>query len=119
VQPLHLLVDSTGLKIYGEGEWLHQKHGIRSRRRRRKLHLGVDADTHEIIAADLTPDDVGDIAELPELLDQVEAAVASVTADGAYDGQVVYDAVAESHPNAAVNTTTGDSRRRQNDSHAA
>jgi len=45
-EPLHLLVDSTGLKIYGEGEWLDQKHGIRSRRRWRKLHLGVDADTH-------------------------------------------------------------------------
>ena len=46
-EPLHLLVDSTGLKIYGEGEWLDQKHGIRSRRRWRKLHIGVDADTHE------------------------------------------------------------------------
>jgi Transposase DDE domain len=49
-EPLHLLVDSTGLKIYGEGEWLGQKHGIRSRRRWRKLH--VDADTHEIVAVE-------------------------------------------------------------------
>ena len=49
-EPLHLLVDSTGLKIYGEGEWVDQKHGIRPRRRWRKLHLGVDADTHEIVA---------------------------------------------------------------------
>ena len=49
--PLHLLVDSTGLKIYGEGEWLDQQHGIRSRRRWRKLHLGINADTHEIVAA--------------------------------------------------------------------
>jgi hypothetical protein len=90
-EPLHLLVDSTGLKIYGEGEWLHQKHGIRSRRRWRKLHLGVDADTHEIVAVELTPDDVGDISELPDLLDQIDADadVASMTADGAYDGQVV------------------------------
>jgi Transposase DDE domain len=62
---LHLLVDSTGLKIYGEGEWLDQKHAIRSRRRWRKLHLGVDAATHEIVAVELTSDDVGDIAELP------------------------------------------------------
>jgi hypothetical protein len=61
-EPLHLLIDSTGLKIYGEGEWLDQKHGIRSRRRWRKLHLGVDADTHEIVAVELTPDDVGDIS---------------------------------------------------------
>ena len=51
-EPLHLLVDSTGVKIYGEGEWLDQKHGIRSRRRWRKLHLAVDADTHEIAAVD-------------------------------------------------------------------
>ena len=101
-EPLHLLVDSTGLKIYGEGEWLDQKHGIRSRRRWRKLHLGVDADTHEIVAVELTPDDVGDIAELPDLLDQIDADVASLTADGAYDGQSVYDAVAERHPMASV-----------------
>jgi transposase len=101
-EPLHLLVDSTGLKIYGEGEWLDQKHGVRSRRRWRKLHLGVDADTHEIVASELTPDDVGDVSQLPELLDQIEADVASMTADGAYDGEAVYDAVAERHPEAAV-----------------
>jgi Transposase DDE domain len=99
-EPLHLLVDSTGLKIYGEGEWLDQKHGIRSRRRWRKLHLGVDADTQEIVAVELTPDDVGGISKLPNLLDQIDADVASMTADGAYD--VVYDAVAERHPQAAV-----------------
>ena len=101
-EPLHLLVDSTGLKIYGEGEWLDQKHGIRSRRRWRKLHLGVDADTHEIVAVELTPDDIGDIAEIPDLLDQMDADVASMTADGAYDGEAVYDAVAERHMDAAV-----------------
>src|SRR5947209_7831188 len=101
-EPLHLLVDSTGLKIYGEGEWLDQKHGLRSRRRWRKLHLGVDADTHEIVAVELTPDDVGDASEVPELLDQIEAEVASMTADGAYDGAAVYDAVADRHPGAAV-----------------
>src|SRR5208283_2660540 len=101
-EPLHLLVDSTGLKIYGEGEWLDQKRGIRSPRRWRKLHLGVDADTHEIVAVELTPDDVGDISELPDLLEQIDADVASMTADGAYDGQAVYDAVAERYPKAAV-----------------
>ena len=90
------------MKIYGEGEWLDQKHGIRSRRRWRKLHLGVDADTHEIVAAELTPDDVGDVSGLPELLDQIEADIASLTADGAYDGEAVYDAIAERHPEASV-----------------
>src|SRR5689334_4126908 len=97
-EPLHLLVDSTGLKIYGEGEWLDQKHGIRSRRRWRKLHLGVDADTHEIVAVELTPEDVGDVPEIPELLDQVDADLASMTADGAYDGEAIYATVAERHP---------------------
>jgi transposase len=101
-EPLHLLVDSTGLKIYGEGEWLDQKHGIRSRRRWRKLHLGVDADTHEIVAVELTPEDVGDVSDVPELLDQIDADLASMTADGAYDGEAVYDAVAERHPEATV-----------------
>jgi transposase len=101
-EPLHLLVDSTGLKIYGEGEWLDQKHGIRSRRRWRKLHLGIDADTHEVVAVELTPDDVGDVSEVPDLLDQIDAEVASLTADGAYDGKAVYDAMAERHPSAMV-----------------
>ena len=68
-EPLHLLVDSTGLKIYGEGEWLDQKHGIRSRRRWRKLRLGIDAAMHEIVASELTPDDVGDVSKMPALLD--------------------------------------------------
>jgi hypothetical protein len=72
-EPLHLLVDSTGLKIYGEGDWLDQKHCIRSRRRWRKLHLGIDAITHEVVAVDLTPDDVGDVSEIPDLLDPAAA----------------------------------------------
>jgi hypothetical protein len=101
-EPLHLLVDSTSLKIYGEGEWLDQKHGIRSRRRWRKLHLAIDAVTHEIVASELTADDVGDVSEMPALLDQIDAEVASMTADGAYDGEAVYDAVAARHPEAVV-----------------
>ena len=101
-EPLHLLIDSTGVKIYGEGEWLDQKHGIRSRRRWRKLHLAVDADTQEIAAVELTPDDIGDISALPDLLDQIEDPVGSVTADGAYDGETVYDEVLQRHPAARV-----------------
>jgi transposase len=75
---------------------------LRSRRRWRKLHLGIDADTHEIVTVELTPDDVGDVSEIPDLLDQIDAEVASMTADGAYDGEAVYDAVAERHPGATV-----------------
>jgi hypothetical protein len=101
-EPLHLLVDSTGLKIYGEGEWLDQKRGIRSPRRWRKLHLGVDADAHEIVAVELTQDDVGDVSELPGLLDQIDGEIASLTADGAYDGDVAYDAVGDRYPDAEI-----------------
>src|SRR3954464_14315257 len=56
--PVHLLVDSTGLKLCGAGEWLVEKHGTRRRRAWRKLHLGVDADTGQIVAAALTSNDV-------------------------------------------------------------
>ena len=121
-EPLHLLIDSTGLKIYGEGEWLDQKRGIRSPRRWRKLHLGVDADRHEVVAVEVTQDDVGDVSQLAKLLDQVTTPVASVIADGAYDGETVYDAVTDQHPEAdiiippratAVLSTSGAPQRNQ------
>jgi hypothetical protein len=92
----------TGVKIYGEGEWLDQKHNVRSSRRWRKLHLAVDADIHEIVAVELTVDDVGDVSMVPDLLDQIKGPVGSMTADGAYNGQVVYDAVTQRHPDAEV-----------------
>jgi transposase len=101
-EPVHLLVDSTGVKVYGEGEWLDQQHRIRSRRHWRKLHLAIDAETQEIAAVEMTPDDVGDVSALPDLLDQIEGSVGSVTADGAYDGDAVYDAVLQRHPAACV-----------------
>jgi hypothetical protein len=101
-EPSHPLVDSIGLKMYGEGEWLAQHHGRRLRRRWRKLHLGLNAATHEIAAAELTPDDVGGVSLLPELLDQIDGDVASMTIDGAYDGEAAYSAVADRHPAVAV-----------------
>src|SRR3954466_10632485 len=58
--PVHLLVDSTGLKLCGPGEWLVEKHGTKARRSWRKLHLGRDADTGQIVAATLTTHDVDD-----------------------------------------------------------
>ena len=67
-----------------------------------KLHLGVDADTHEVVAVELTQDDVGDVSQLGGLLDQVATPVASLIADGAYDGETVYDAVADHHPEADI-----------------
>src|SRR4051795_10234 len=100
--PMHLLVDSTGLKLYGAGEWLVEKHGTRTRRSWRKLHLGVDADTGRIVAATLTDRDVDDASQVGPLLDQVDGQIASFTGDGAYDQDGVYASVAESHPAAAV-----------------
>jgi hypothetical protein len=101
-RPLHLLVDSTGLKLCGAGEWLVEKHGTKIRRSWRKLHLGVDADTGRIVASALTTNDVDDGAQANPLLDQVTGPVASFTGDGAYDQEGVYAGVAERHPEAAV-----------------
>ena len=92
--PIHLLIDSTGLKVFGAGEWLQEKHGARARRTWKKLHLAVDAETGMIMASTLTGNDVGDPSQVAPLLDQIEATIASVTADGAYDGMPTYDVVA-------------------------
>ncbi len=101
-EPLHLLVDSTGLKLCGAGEWLVEKHGAKTRRSWRKLYLGLDADTGQIVAAALTAKKVDDGAEVGPLLDQVAGSVASFTADGAYDQEGVSTAVAARHPEAAI-----------------
>ena len=100
--PLHLLVDSTGLRLGGPGEWLVEKHGTKTRRAWRKLHLGVDAGTGRIEAVELTTSDADDGSRVGPLLDQLEGAVASLTGDGAYDREGVYGAVAERHPEAVV-----------------
>jgi hypothetical protein len=101
-EPLHLLVDSTGLKLGGPGAWLIEKHGTKKRRSWRKLHLGVDADTGRFVAVELTTNDVDDGSQAGPLLDQITGPVASFTADGAYDRDDVYSNVTERHPEAAV-----------------
>ena len=101
-EPMHLLVDSTGLRLCGPGEWLAEKHGGRGRRSWRKLHLGVDADTGRIVASALTGHDGDDGSQVGPLLDQVGGPVASITADGAFDRDDVYAEVAARHPDAAV-----------------
>jgi hypothetical protein len=99
---VHLLVDSTGLKLSGTGEWLVEKHGAKARRSWRKLHIGVDADTGQIVATRLTTNDVDDGSQVGPLLDQVSGPLASFTGDGAYDRDDVYSAVIERHSDAAV-----------------
>lgn len=91
---INLLVDSTGLKIFGEGEWKMRTHGKSKRRTWRKLHLGVDEATQQIPVADLTMNSVGDQEHLPEILDAVPDKIhlGRVTADGIYDTWGCYDA---------------------------
>jgi len=99
---MHLLVDSTGLKLCGKGEWLLEKHGTATRRSWRMLHLGVDAGTGRIMASTLTPKDMDDASQAGPLLGQVAGPVVSFTGDGGYDQDRVYASVVGRHPEAAV-----------------
>ena len=92
-KPLHLVVDSTGVKIYGEGEWKVRRHGASKRRTWRTLHLGIDEATNEVIASVLSTNDISDDMAFVDLLDQVERPVRQITADGAYDRRRVYQAI--------------------------
>ena len=91
--PIHLIVDSTGLKIYGAGEWCSRKHRkAHERGGWRKLHIGVDDDGY-VVAEALTQHTVDDADMLPDLLDQIDAPLERFTGDGAYDTRGVYRAV--------------------------
>jgi len=91
------VLDSTGLELFGQGEWDAEKHG-RARRAWRKLHFADDAGTGEIAAHMLTEGQADDAAQVPALLGQVEGVIVSVTADGAYDGEPTYAAAAARQP---------------------
>ena len=101
-ESVHLLVESTGLKLCGSGEWLIEKHGTRMRRAWKKLHIGLDAGTGQIVAAMLTGNDIDDGSQVGPLLDQVPGSLASFMGDGAYDRDDVSASVAERHPDAAI-----------------
>ncbi len=92
--PLHVLIDSTGLQVYGAGQWLEVKHGLKSRRMWRKLHLAVDAASGMIVAQTLSDRDVDDPSPVAPLLDQIDDPIGRVTADGAYDGAPTYQTIA-------------------------
>jgi hypothetical protein len=102
--PLHLLIDSTGIKIEGEGEWHARKHGGPKRRVWRKIHLGIDEETLEIRAVEITGSHIGDAPVLPDLLKQIPAheQIGSVTADGAYDTRKCHDAIADRGAHAVI-----------------
>ena len=102
---IHLTVDSTGLRIFGEGEWLEQKHKTKRKRRSwRKLHLDLDLVSGEIVCSDLTTDDVGDPTALLGLLDQIDGPVDRFLAHGAYDGEPTCAVLTERF-GSAVNVT--------------
>lgn len=88
--PIDVVVDSTGLKVFGEGEWKTRQHGIGKRRTWRKLHLAVDPKTHAIVAQLLTGNNIHDGNAVDPLLDQIESEVKTFYGDGAYDQQKVY-----------------------------
>lgn len=94
--PLHLLIDATGIKAEGEGEWNARKHGGSKKRPWRKLHLGMDEETLEIRAVSVTTSNVGDAPRLPDLLEQIppDQEITTVTADGAYDARRCHNVIA-------------------------
>jgi hypothetical protein len=94
--PLNLMIDSTGIKADGEGEWNAHKHGGSKRRLWRKVHIGIDQETLESRAVEVTGSNIGDAPVLPEILDQiaVDEQISSVTADGAYDTRTCHEAIA-------------------------
>jgi hypothetical protein len=91
----HLVIDSTGLKVYGEGEWKVRTHGASKRRTWRKLHLCLDAATGEVVAAAASENSISDCALFPEIVRAVEGEIASISADGSYDRRKVYAALNE------------------------
>jgi IS5 family transposase len=98
----HVVVDSTGVKVYGEGEWKTRQHGVSKRRTWRKLHLGVDETTGEILAAVVTTNNVSDGEVLPDIIDAIEDEIEQVSADGAYDQRQCYDTIRGRKAKAAI-----------------
>ena len=91
----HVVIDSTGVKVYGEGEWKARQHGVSKRRTWRKLHLAVDEATGEILSAVVTDNSCHDSEVLGELLDEITEPISQVDADGAYDKRHCYDFIDE------------------------
>jgi transposase len=100
--PLHLVIDSSGFKVYGEGEWKVRQHGWSKRRTWRKLHLAVNEATGEIVAAVASEAGVSDDEAVPDIVAQVEGDIGQVSADGAYDKRPCYDALAERGATAVI-----------------
>ena len=116
-----VIVDSTGLKVYGKYEWHREKHAVPARRTWRKLHLAI-AEHHHVLACELTTPEVGDPSAIGDLLAQITSPFDAFIDDGAYDGEPVSQAVLAHQPDAkvvipphqmAVPSLTGDTQRDQ------
>ena len=101
-EALHVVVDSTGVKVLGEGEWKVRQHGYTYRRTWRKVHLGVDEASGEIVAAVVTTNNYSDSQVLPDLLAQVDEEVKQVSGDGGYDRRNCYEAIGERQAQATI-----------------
>ena len=102
--PLNLLIDSTGIKAEGEGEWNARKHGGSKRRIWRKIHIGIDEETLEVRAVEVTSSNIGDAPMLSVLLNQIprDQDIGSVTADGAYDTRKCHEVIAARDAHAVI-----------------
>jgi hypothetical protein len=89
----HLVINSSGLKVYGEGEWQVRTHGKAKQRTWLKLHIAMDAATHQLTASSITDKDLLDRNAMAGLLEQTEAERERVCADGAYDFEQCYRAI--------------------------
>ena len=101
-QSLNIVMDSTGLKLYGEGEWKVRMNGVSKRRTWRKLHIGANPDDGEIQAVILTENSVSDDATVEVLLEQIEQEIINFGADGAYDKRKVYDSLNAHSPDVNI-----------------
>jgi IS5 family transposase len=101
-QPVHLVVDATGVKVYGEGEWKVRQHGYSKRRTWRKLHFAVDEATLEFVAVTVSTNNFKDSQLLPDLLKQTADEISQASADGAYDSRNCYTALRERGARAAI-----------------
>lgn len=102
--PVNVLIESTGIKAEVEGEWNTRKHGGSKRRIWRKIHIGIDEETLEVRAVEVTTSNFGVAPMLPELLEQIplDQDIGSVTADGVYDTRKCHDAVAARGAHAVI-----------------
>lgn len=101
-EAIHVVVDSTGVKVFGEGEWTVRQPGYTKRRTWKKLHVGVDEATGHVLAVTVTDNSVADHEELPDLLEQIDAPIAQISGDKAYDKRKGYDAIGKRKAKATI-----------------